>query len=57
MIVVFAVLLLVVMWFLVRRHRRRANADAAVRPLAGIDTGFRSAYSAPGRFFRHRRGF
>ena len=43
-------------WVLVRRHRRKANVEASLRPLAGIDTGVRSVYRVPGRF-THRRGF
>lgn len=37
------------------RRRRRTKSLAA--PLAGIDTGVRSPYRTPGRFFKPHKGF
>lgn len=40
------------------RHRRLKGLRALTRtPLAGYDTGVRSPWRTPGRFFRPHRGF
>jgi hypothetical protein len=46
---------LLVLVFLVKRGRRARNAVLRITPLGGYDTGVRSAYRTPGRWFRPSR--
>lgn len=60
MIAMVVLLLLIgtpIVW-LVLRKRQRARLGVSLGPLAGIDTGVRSAYRVPGsRLWGPRRGF
>lgn len=46
--------LFVCLFIVWRRHRKGVGKDA-VGPLAGYDTGVRSAYRTPARLFKNRR--
>lgn len=51
MIYAFGALAVLLCWLWWKRHKR----ITAPGPLAGYDTGVRSAYRTPARFFHNRR--
>lgn len=55
---IWACLILGVGFALLMRHRKVKLRKAMVfAPLAGYDTGVRSPWRTPGRFFKPHRGF
>lgn len=47
----------VVLAFVTRRRRHLVKRKLTRGPLAGYDTGVRSAFRTPGKFIRQNRGF
>lgn len=51
-------LLVALTWLAVRTlSRRRRKRLGLLTPLAGLDTGVRSPWRTPGRFFKPHKGF